>query len=306
MIKLEVLESMKSMKNFTFQQIKRVLFLGMFFIFGLGFSFARNCNTPLTFRIVNVDSRFGITKEEVASSSELAAKIWNDSASSTILKYDNNGKVKISLVYDYRQKLLIDRNKIKKDIESATTEIDNSYKVFDLEKKSYEDNVQTFDKDKKDYEDKIAVYNQKVLDINNRGGTTMEEKSVLDQEKKTLDDLRFAIDMRVVGLNASSTYLKQEADKYNFKSRALNEKIKDYNKKASKTFEQGYYSNNKIVIFEYDDIDNLTKALAHELGHALGLMHTRSTSSLMYFKNSSTSTEVTAADIKELNRVCKF
>ena len=114
------------------------------------------------------------------------------------------------------------------------------------------------------------------------------------------------------GLEAKQTqlnnYLKSinsSVSEYNIGVKQFNSVVQEINKNSLGEFEEGYFSQDKIVLYEYENTTALKRLIAHELGHALGLDHTENQESIMYYINQGKNFALTKEDIEEYNRICK-
>ena len=80
------------------------------------------------------------------------------------------------------------------------------------------------------------------------------------------------------------------------------------NSKLGTEFCEGNYTGKDgkqtITIYQFDSGVRLVRVLAHEFGHALGLLHNDSREAIMYRLNQSDSLELAPADIAALKARC--
>lgn len=94
----------------------------------------------------------------------------------------------------------------------------------------------------------------------------------------------------------------------------LNLSVENYNStidsSPGESFEEGVYIsdgvNRQINIYEFSNRTKLVRALAHELGHALGFKHVDDPNAVMYKLNEGKYLTLTKADITELKTVCNL
>lgn len=67
--------------------------------------FAKPCSTPLAYTVGEMDSSFGITKEEFVQALAQGSEVWNKAAGKQVLVYDptDPNAIPVHLVYDQRQ-----------------------------------------------------------------------------------------------------------------------------------------------------------------------------------------------------------
>ena len=110
-------------------QIKIIaILLVILLLLGLGFYYRENisrllpvlvpltqsqpCQEPITYSIGNLDPRFGLTEAELLAYIDRAKNIWESPIGKQLFEYSPTGVLKISLVYDYRQKATDELKKI--------------------------------------------------------------------------------------------------------------------------------------------------------------------------------------------------
>jgi predicted Zn-dependent protease len=264
------------------------------------------CGEPLTFTISEIDKNFNLSGEEAKKIAIEAAELWNKTTGKNLLKYSEDGKIKISFVYDKRQQETIKKNILQEKIKNQKNLLDQqSLSINDQDKKfvqmkaNYESSLKTF-------EVKLENYNAKVDAINKSGGadsyTAVElekEKNDLQLESKSLENSRNELNNYMQNLN-------NQVNVYNSKIAAVNQSVNVLNKNAGQEFEEGYIEGDNIKLFQYDNISDLKRLLAHELGHSLGFEHVNNKDSIMYYLNLGNKFVLTQDDLAEYKKVCKI
>jgi predicted Zn-dependent protease len=234
------------------------------FVIGVGlFIFYANnkCRQVKTFSIGNIDPRFNVSKSDVKKVADDAATRWNNQTGDDLLKYDENAKLKINLVYDDRQAEVDKFNVAVANLQKNRQTVEGSNKNFNSLLTQYQSD--------------LDAYNQEVSSWNSRGGAPADvytklqkTKSELDQRRQDLVAIAQTVNIQVEGFNTNLTDLQKEIDS-----------------RKNIIITQGIYDpkQNEIEIYTFGNLSELRLVLMHELGHALGLDHDQDKYSIMYY-----------------------
>lgn len=242
------------------------------------------CEKTFEYSIGRFDIQFGVSKEEFKSYIKEAGATWEKTLGRSIFLYDPDASFKINLIYDQRQLATIQKQKT----EFGLSAVEDIFKKLDSE----------FNFFKSEYDKKVYIYEQNLA---------LYKKS------------RFSND-EIQKLNAQATELNNMTQQLNTLLRERNAKASEYNKVAENynkkyggglEFNQAEYKWNngvgEINVYQFGNKKDLILALAHELGHALGMDHVENQKSIMYYltgANTETSLTPSTEDLAELNRVC--
>lgn len=304
------MESKKTLQILFILLILSYIFLFQNEIIGIYKDIINACSTPITYSIDQFDSEFNITEGEFKSAIKEAEDIWEKASNRNLFEYSSNGKMKISLIYDYRQEST-------STISNLDNNLNKDSNYYLLLKSQYETLVSKYNRDSQELNSLISSYNQKMsiyegkLSSWNKKNGSQDEYNRLNQEKQELENLSITIKNKQSKINADASTINQLATQLNTLANNLNLKIAKYNdvvQSSDSEFEQGNYisglDSRLINIYQFENREKLVRVLAHELGHALGIDHIDNPEDIMYAYNIGKSDTITEADLIELSRVC--
>lgn len=269
------------------------------------------CSQVITYFIDRLDPQFGITKEQLLYETEQAEKIWESSVNKQLFRYSSEGDLKISLIYDYRQKATQELKRLGIIIgndKSAYDTIKNKYDslvvLYEKEKARLAVLVEIYNKDSKAYEEEVRYWNT-------RGGASKKEYDELQKKRIDLNNQVTIINQLQDSLNMLSESINSTAIILNKLIAELNLQVGAYNTVGTSTgeeFNEGEYVNDVngalINIYQFDNESRLLRVLAHEFGHALGLGHLDNPKAIMYYLNEGINEKLTADDLGALKNLC--
>ncbi|MFA5178023.1 MAG: matrixin family metalloprotease [Candidatus Paceibacterota bacterium] len=272
------------------------------------------CEQPITYSIGTLDQRFGISEQEFLEIIEQATSAWSESIDRELFTYDpQNGKLKISLLYDYRQDST-DR------LKSLGITINNNLSGYETLKAKYDSAIIAYNQQnaqiearEKSYNENLSAYNSQVNYWNSKGGAPQakvkeleKEKTALENERKTIIQFNSQLKSQIDNINAMATALNQMAADLNINANLYNGIVAN----QEEEFQEGHYRENSLIqeinIYQFNDRNMLTRVLMHELGHALGLGHLENPEAIMYRLNQATNLYLTEDDLSALKQVCKI
>jgi len=239
----------------------------------------------------------------------VAESVWETALKRNIFIYDPNSKFKINLIYDQRQLATLQKEKQESGLEA----LENALKTLDAqlsaEKKDFESKLTVQNAAVAQFESRQKKYEAMVEYWNSQGGAPKKEYESMQSEQRSLNDEAAALNASAAKLNAIAKDLNALIEKRNNAAREYNKTAENYNDAYGHglEFNQAEFTGAAINVYQFGNERDLTLALAHELGHALGMDHVENPKSIMYYvtsSNTSTALAATPEDLIELTRVC--
>jgi predicted Zn-dependent protease len=269
------------------------------------------CQKPLTYKIQQFDPQFNISQENFLDALKQAENIWEAPLGINLFEYAPNGKIDVSLIYDYRQKTTQALSSINKQISSSKQEYDNLKRVYSDLKKEYEIKNNILNSLTTEFQKEKLAFDAKIKSWNTKGGAPKEIYNQLNLEKQTLQQKIDEINQKSAEINNLISKINETASNLNVMAKNLNITVDTYNTIGQNTpreFNEGIYEsdsiNQSIKIYQFENKQKLIRVLAHEFGHAIGLDHVPQKEAIMYELNTSNNMKAVSLEIINLKKIC--
>ncbi len=275
------------------------------------FSYYFPCKTTITYSLGDFDTKFGVTKADFLDALKSAEKIWETEINKDLFRYEDDGRLKVNLVYDERQATTEQLKKMGVVVDSNKASYDSIKSQYDSIQAEYKKEKNIFTTKVSSFESRKKAYEAEVIKVNSRGGANKATVNKLNAE-------RDALNQELVSIQQMQNDLNNKVDSINALAGALNDLAKVLNITVDKfntiggslgpEFEEGTFvtsgKGQEINIYQFDNKTKLIRVLAHEMGHALGLDHNEDPKAIMYRLNNGINEKLTPTDIKELKSLC--
>jgi len=243
------------------------------------------CPIPIEYRLGEIGESFVITPEEAKAAIAEAADLWEREADQDLFVYTEDADFTINFIFDERQEVAnaqtADRDRL--DTIAAQNETFRT-QIAELQR-TYESKQAAFVVDRNEYDSELQSYNDRVRQVNDRGGAGADAFATLEAERQRLEQISNSLQQEANSLNSLAQQLNNLSSEGNRLIDTYNQEVQAYNREYGQAheFTQGDYQGGEINVYKFSDNNELVAVLAHEFGHALGINHVEEPGALMYY-----------------------
>lgn len=243
------------------------------------------CPVPLPYRIGEVDDSFDLSFDEVKDRVAIAEDQWESAVNRDLFVYDEAAAFTVNFIFDERQEQSNQEERQRRFLDGQLEENEEIFAAIEYAQSEYDEMSATYESRAVGYEERLEAYNRTVRQYNDRGGAPEEEFAELEAERESLNAEAEALSSLLTELNELGTRINQLTREGNRLVDSYNESVNHYNENFgyAREFTQGDYQGDRINIYEFSSDNELQSVLLHEFGHALGVGHVDTESSVMYY-----------------------
>jgi hypothetical protein len=270
------------------------------------------CESPITYKIGIIDPRFGVSVDNFIKDLDEASAIWEKPIGKPLFMYDPNGTLTINLIYDNRQQITQQEQALNQNISQTSQTADSLKLQYTALKAQYTQAESEYTAQVTQFNKTQANYNAEVSHWNSVGGAPKKQYDALMTEKDSLIAQQNALEQKRQQVNQLADSVNAFIHKYNLLVSYINSNVRAINNDglAGTQFEEGVYvrdeSGKRINIYQFENQIDLTRVLAHELGHSLNIGHNANPDSIMNPINQSETLSVSPEDLQALKTECNL
>jgi hypothetical protein len=267
------------------------------------------CGRPIAYRLGAVDSRFGLTNDEVLEALRQAESLWGRAMGRDLFAHDPRAALTVTLVYDERQQTTQTSQRLWSSMQQAQASHAEVSRTYSEWRETYERRARSYETKYAAYQERAAAYNAQMQQWSARGGVPREMQVGLEAERSRLQTMRSELETERMAIESLAGTVRTLAEKGNALAEAHNRDVMTFNSRygSPRQFHKGEFDGREITVFEFHDMRDFTLLLAHELGHALGLGHLDDPTAIMHAVGGEQAVEplrLTAADLAALQKLC--
>jgi hypothetical protein len=269
------------------------------------------CRHPLRLSIGQVDPQFSLERAALAAAVGKAAAEWNDATGRHWFQFVDTGGIAVNLLFDGRQESLQQRSDEERKIAEAIAALNRIQQDLRTEEDVLHARASQWESSRNAYEAQAAVYNSRVVDISRNEAIDQEEALALEQERRKLAGIQRTLEEARQDLGRLQGETLRKAEQVHAQEVQIQNQLSDFKARFPPIpFKEAEHIRgalvNEINIYAVTDLEELHRALLHEMGHAIGLAHSVEIDSIMAPQHEigSGSTNLTAGDVNAALNVC--
>ncbi|HKJ71353.1 MAG TPA: matrixin family metalloprotease [Gammaproteobacteria bacterium] len=272
------------------------------------------CNGPLAYAVGDVDPRFGISRAAFQRAVADAARLWEAAAGRDLFERRPDADFRINLEYSEHQRTTERARDLDRSAASLGKKVDRARRRLEALRDRLHRRLRQWRHRLRALQADRRALNERVRTLNEQGGASPRQAAELRDRRKELQRRASELQAGRDGMERLQGRVNELAVRANALVLRHNRQVRERDRLAGggKKFHQGYYqrggaAGRNITIRQFSNRDRLRFALAHELGHALGMGHVEAPRAVMhavYGRGPHPRLSLTDADRRALEGVC--
>lgn len=220
-------------------------------------------DTRLRFRIDQVDSGFGLSKDQVIQLSKEAIEIWHQGSNrDDLMVYDENARLSIHLIYDQRQQDYDALKKVEKQLLADDAKYQRQVKNLEASHQHLESQQQRLIQQRDQINSEFQALQQR-----------RRQPNLSAYEHEQIEYEVLALQRKSESFQRELQYLQEQQSSFNMNVSIHQHGLQNHQQNIiqaqqrfpAREFHKGVFMGNQIQIYQFDAEDDLRLTLAHEL-----------------------------------------